>query len=134
MFAARRAREAPFLSRDQLVLAPQACRAVASDLMALIDEAAVHAGAAISAVQQREGRADMRRIGHVLPLAATGSPFLLGKEAALADPENTTHPADREAGLLRFDEAEGHPWRLPSNQWRSAAKSIFREESRGFFD
>jgi hypothetical protein len=38
MFAVRRPLEAPFLPRDQLVLAHQACRAMPPDLMALVDE------------------------------------------------------------------------------------------------
>ena len=38
MFAVRRPLESPFLSRDQLVLAHQAGRAMSPDLMALVDE------------------------------------------------------------------------------------------------
>ena len=128
MFAVRRALEAPFLPRDQLVLAHQSCRAVASDLMALVDEIAVHARAAIGAVRQCEGRADMGQIDHVLLLAATGRPFLPGEEAALANTEDAAHPADRKAGLLRFDEAEGH--RLPSFAKKAAA---FFKMSRSCF-
>lgn len=59
--------------------------------MALIDEVAVYAEAAISAVRQREGHADMRQIDLVLPLAATGRPFLPGEKAALADSKNAAH-------------------------------------------
>ena len=103
------------------------------DLMALIDEITVHARAAVGAVRQRECGADMREINHVLLLATTGRTVLPGEEAALTDPEDATHPADREAGLLRFDKAEGHPWRVYSDRWRSPAKSLFREEGRGFF-
>ena len=51
----------------------------------------------------------MRQIDHVLLLAATGRPVLPGEEAALTDPEDATHPADREAGLLCIDEGELHP-------------------------
>lgn len=63
--------------------------------------------------------------------AAAGRTVLPGEEAALADLEDTTHPADREAGHLRLDEAEGQPWRVHSNQWRSPATSLSREEGRG---
>ena len=44
---------------------------------------------------------------------------LPGEKAALADAQSTTHPADREAGLLRLDEAEGH--RLVSFAKKAAA-------------
>jgi hypothetical protein len=128
MFAVRRALEPSLLPRDQLVLAHQACRAMPPDLMALIDEIAVHARAAIGAVRQREGRPDMRQIDHVLLLAQAGRTFLPREEAALADPEDAAHPADREAGLLRFDEAEGH--RLPSFAKKAAA---FFKMSRSCF-
>lgn len=119
MFAVRRALEAPLLSCDQLALAHQPRRAMPPDLMALIDEIAVHARAAVGAVRQREGRPDMRQIDHVLLLAAAGRAFLPGEEAALADAQDTTHPADREACLLRLDEAEGH--RLVSFAKKTAA-------------
>src|SRR5690606_4277422 len=105
--------------RDQPVLTHQPRRAMPPDLMALIDEIAVHARAAVGAVRQRECGADMSQINHVLLLATTGRTVLPGEEAALADPENTAHPADREAGLLRLDEAEGH--RLPSLAKKAAA-------------
>lgn len=103
------------------------------DLVSFIHEVALHAGTATGAVRQRKGCPDMRQIDHVPLLAATGGPFLPGKEAALADPKNMAHPADREAGLLRFDEAESHPWRVLSNRWRSTATSHFREEGRSLF-
>lgn len=79
------------------------------DLMAFVDEVAVHARAAIGAVRQREGRPDMRQIDHVLLLARASWPFLPGEEAALADPKDAAHLADREAGLLCIDEGELHP-------------------------
>lgn len=66
------------------------------------------ARAAIGAVRQRECDADMREINHVLLLAARGRTVLLGGEAALSDPKNAAHPADREAGLFHLDEVEGH--------------------------
>ena len=44
----------------------------------------------------------MRQTDHVLLLTTTSRPFLPGKKSALADLEDTTHPADRKAGLLRF--------------------------------
>ena len=119
VLAVRRALEAPLLTRDQPVLAHQPRCAMPPDLMALVDEVAVHARAAIGAVRQREGRADMRQIDHVLLLAQASRPFLPGEEAALADPQGTAHPADRDAGLLRLDEAEGH--RLPSFAKKAAA-------------
>lgn len=128
MFAVRRPLEAPLLPRDQLVLAHQACRAMPPDLMALVDEVAVHARAAIGPVRQREGRPDMRQIDHVLLLTVADRPLLPSEEAALADTQNTAHPADREAGLLRFDEAEGH--RLPSSAKKAAA---FFKMSRSCF-
>jgi len=80
--------------------------------VAVIDPAAVHAGAAIAAVRQREGGPDMREIDHVLPLTPTGRPSFLGKKPALADAQNFAHPADGKAGLLAVD--EGEPHRLPS--------------------
>ena len=43
VFAVRRAPATPFLPRDQPVLAHQACRAMPLDLMAPVDEIAVHA-------------------------------------------------------------------------------------------
>ena len=105
MFTVGRAFEAPLLPRDQPVLAHQPRRAMPHDLMALVDELAVHARAAIGAVRQGEGGADMREIDHVLLLAATGRTVLPREEAALADTQGTAHPTDREAGLLRRDEA-----------------------------
>lgn len=119
MFAVRRALQAPLLPRDQLVLAHQPCHGMPPDLMALIDEVKVHARATIGAVRQREGGADMRQIDHVLLLAAVALTVLPGEEPALADTKNTAHPADRETGLLRFDDAEGH--RLPSFAKKAAA-------------
>ena len=115
----RRPFEAPFLACNQLVLTHQAGCGMPPDLMAIVDEVAVHARAAIGAVRQREGRPDMRQIDHVLPPAQTSWPFLPRKEAVLADPKDVAHPVDREAGLLRFDEAEGH--RLPSFAKKAAA-------------
>ena len=74
---------------------------MSTDLMALVDEVSVHARAAIGAVRQRKGRANMGQIDHVLPLATAGRTVLPGKETALADPEDAAHPIDRKAGLLR---------------------------------
>jgi putative transposase len=134
MFTVRRPFEAPFLACNQLVLAHQACRAMPPDLMALVDEIAVHARAAIGPVRQREDRPDMRQIDPVLLLAQAGRSFLPGEEAALADPKDVAHPADREAGLHCIDEGELHPWRVLSNPWRSPATSLPREEGRGGFN
>ena len=80
MFAVRRALEAPLLPRDQPLLAHQTCRAMPPDLMALIDEIAVHARAAVGAVRHGEGGADMCQIDHVLLLAMTGRAVLPGEE------------------------------------------------------
>ena len=92
MFAVRRALEAPLLPRDQLVLSHKPRRAMSPDLMALIDEISVHAGTAVGAVRQGEGRADMRQIDHVLLLTTTSRPFLPSKEPALADLRLNTRP------------------------------------------
>jgi hypothetical protein len=97
-----------FLPRDQTVPTHQPRRALPPGLMAPVDEIAVHPGTAISAVRQREGGSDMRKTDHVLLLAATGRAVLPSEKAALADVKRSTHPADREAGLLGPDEAEGH--------------------------
>lgn len=75
---------------------------MSSDLMAVIDELAVHAGAAIGALRQSDGRLDMRQIADVLLLVTTGRPFISGEEAALADAEHATHMADREAGTCHW--------------------------------
>jgi hypothetical protein len=140
MFAVRRALEAPFLPRDQLDIAHQMRRAVPPDLVPFGPEVAVHARTARGALRQREGRADMRQIDHVLLLAMTGRPFLPGEEAALADPQDAAHAADRGEqsramgssgtanGLLCIDEGELHLWRVLLNQWRSPATSLPREE------
>ena len=53
-------------------------------------------------------------------------------KTALADTGNSAHPADREAGLLRPDEAEGHPRRALPDRWRSPATSLSREEGAAF--
>jgi hypothetical protein len=90
------------------------------DLATFIDEISEHAGAAVSAVRRREGGADMGKIEYVLLLAATGRTLLLGEEAALADFKDATHPADREPGLLLFNEAERQ-------------RSLYREEGGSFF-
>lgn len=45
-------------------------------------------------------------IDYVLLLASARGTVLPSEEAALADAQNTTHAADREAGLLRLDEGE----------------------------
>ena len=120
MFAVRRALEALLLPRGQLVLSHQARRAMTPDLVPIIDEVAVHAGTAVGAVRKCEGRSDMRQIDHVLLLlTTTGGALLPGEEPALADSQNTAHPDDWKAGLLRCDEAEGH--RLPSFAKKAAA-------------
>lgn len=41
---------------------------------------------------------DLREINYVLLLATTGRAVLPSEVAALDDPENTAHPADREEG------------------------------------
>jgi hypothetical protein len=132
VLAVRRPLEAPPRTRDQLVLAHLPHRAMPPDLVPFVDEIAVHARAATGAVREREGRADMRQINHVLLLTTAGRTVLPGEEAALADAQDTAHPADREAGLLCIDEGELHPWRVLSDQWRSPATSLPREEGRGF--
>ncbi len=45
---------------------------MAADGMAIVDEVTVHARAAVGAIRQGEGGADVREIDHVLPLALTG--------------------------------------------------------------
>lgn len=65
---------------------------------------------------------------HVLLLAQASWPFMQSEETALADTKNGAHPADREAGLLRFDEAKGH--RLHS--FGTRAEGYFRI-SRSYF-
>lgn len=72
MLAVGRPLEAPLLPRDELVLSHQPRRAMPPNRMAVIDEVAVHARAAIGAVRQREGRLDMRQMDHVLFLALAG--------------------------------------------------------------
>ena len=67
----------------------------------------------------RKGRADMGQIEQFLRQAATGGPFLQGEGAALADPEDAAHPADRKAGRLRIDEGECH--RFPALAKKVAA-------------
>ncbi|PWK62642.1 hypothetical protein [Roseicyclus mahoneyensis] len=64
----------------------------------------------------------MREMVHVLLLAAAGRPFLPGEDPALADPEGPIHLADRKAGLLRIDDAEGH--QHPSFAKKAALGSI----------
>ena len=89
MFAVRRALEPSLLPRDPLVLLHKPRRAMPPDLMPLVDEIAVYARAAIGPVRRREGRADMRQIDHVLPLAQTSRAFLPDEETDLADSKET---------------------------------------------
>lgn len=46
------------------------------DIMALVDEIAVHSGAAIGPIRQSEGRPDMRQIDHILLLTVADMPLL----------------------------------------------------------
>jgi hypothetical protein len=64
----------------------------------------------------------MRQMNHVLLLAAAGGPCLPREDAALAYTQDSAHPADRKAGLLCLDEAEGH--RLPSFAKKAFARSF----------
>lgn len=79
-----------------MVIPHQPCRAMPPDLVSFLHPRGCrwHAGTIIGAVRQREGRPDMRQGVHVLLLAASGRPFLLGKETTLADPEDITRPAE----------------------------------------
>ena len=62
MFAVGRTLEPALLARHQPVLAHQPGGPVTPDLMAFIDEIAVHARAAIGAVRQGEGCPDMSQV------------------------------------------------------------------------
>ena len=64
--------EPPFLTGHEAILPHQPGRSMAPDPVAVVDEIPMHPRATIGAIRQGEGRADMCKVDHVLPLTLAG--------------------------------------------------------------
>jgi hypothetical protein len=95
MFTVGRALQPARLPRRQPVRAHQPGGPVTPDLMAVIDETAVHARAATSAVRRGEGCPDIGRVNRIPALTGAGRTAFPRKSAALANAHN---PALRVTG------------------------------------
>jgi len=111
--------EPPLLPGSEAILTHQPGRPAAPHLQAVVLELARHPRAAIGAVRQGEGRAEMGQQHHVLALAPAGRATPPGKIAALADAKNFTQALNGEFLFRRIDEPEPH--RLPSRTKKAVA-------------
>ncbi|WP_371156443.1 hypothetical protein [Jannaschia sp. 2305UL9-9] len=100
--------------------------------MPIVDEVAVHPGAAAGAIRQREGRSDMGQVDRML-LTMTGGTLLSGGGPALANAKDTAHPVDRGRAFCALRESK--VFDLPLSQKRSAeiaASAVARHYFRNF--
>jgi hypothetical protein len=114
VLAVRRSFETALLPSSQTVVPHETCSATAPNREALITKLPRHARAPIGAVRQGEGRTDMRKQHHILPLPPAGETGSPGEIATLADIKHPAKSLDREVLLRRSMSSnliDFPPWR-----------------------